>query len=216
MRNADQPGADGPANLLSAVHVASSPTARDLGALVCFADEIHAARYVRKIDSIRTSAIASPGTGPVGLVVEGTARFHYRFDRTPTVPLPLSRPARVELVTASLGSDGVMLDLLLGHREMPEVDGIVVAAFGAGHVPSSWVGRLETLAARIPVVLSSRTGGSVLSRTYGFAGSERDLLGRGLISGGCLDPYKARLLLLAHLAAEGDHEAIESAFANYR
>jgi L-asparaginase len=212
MRNPSTPGADGPGNLLAAVRTAASPAARGLGALVVFSDEIHAARHVRKVHSTSTAAFSSPGAGPVGHVVEGSPRFHFSLQRRPAVTLPLSRPARVEIVHASLGSDGTLLDGL-GER----VDGVVVAAFGAGHLPATWVEPLEALARHIPVVLTSRTGaGSVLSRTYAFKGSESDLLGLGLISGGVLDPYKARLLLLTQLRAASDRAAIETAFAAHR
>ncbi|MEU6068713.1 hypothetical protein ABZ864_30715 [Streptomyces sp. NPDC047082] len=69
---------------------------------------------------------------------------------------------------------------------------------------------------RMPVVLTSRTGsGSVLRHTYGAIGSETDLQRRGLINGGFLDPYKARILLRLMLAGGADREAITAAFAEH-
>jgi L-asparaginase len=210
MRNPTMPGADGPANLLAAVATAAEPAARGRGVLVVLDDTIHAARYVQKTHTTSTGAFSSPDAGPVGRLVEGTPCFAWDLPARPGLPLP-GHPATVEIVTTGLGSNGILLDALADR-----IDGLVVAAFGAGHVPSSWCDRLTALAATIPVVLTSRTrAGSVLASTYDFPGSERDLLSRGLISAGRLDPLKARLLLYALLAAGTSRDALPKAFAAY-
>lgn len=209
MRNSEMAGADGPANLLAAVRTAVSAQARDLGVIVAFADELHAARHVQKVHSTSTAAFQSPAAGPIGHLLEGQPRFHFTLRRHAPVGLPVVRPAAVEVVEATLGSTGILLDAAADN-----VDGLVIAAFGGGHVPRTWVDRLDKIAARVPVVLSSRTGaGSVLTRTYDFGpGSETDLFSRGLISGGALEPRKARLLLLALLRAGADPSTIREVF----
>jgi L-asparaginase len=89
-----------------------------------------------------------------------------------------------------------------------------VAGFGAAHVPETWVPHPAVAARRIPVVLASRTGaGFVATGTYEFAGSERDLIRRGLIPAGMLDPYKARILLHLLLTTGADPGAVRTAFA---
>jgi L-asparaginase len=210
MRNPTLAGADGPANLLAAVRTAASPDARDLGCLVVLADEIHAARRVRKTHSTAGSTFQSPTGGPLGYLVEGRPRFVNRVGSRTVVPAPaIGRHPRVVLLTVSLGDDGILLDGLADR-----VDGAVIAGFGAGHVPERLVPHLCHLAERVPVVLASRTGaGPVLTQTYGFPGSERDLLSRGLVPAGFLDCFKARILLRAALAAGADRRAITAAFA---
>ncbi len=99
------------------------------------------------------------------------------------------RAARVALVTVVLDDDGVLLEGLADR-----VDGIVVAAMGAGHVPQRLAEPLGELAARRagrPGVPHRRRV-SVLHATYGFVGSESDSLRRGLISAGYLDGPKSR------------------------
>jgi L-asparaginase len=204
MRNPTLAGPDGPANLLAALRVACSPAARDLGALVVFKEEIHAARWVRKTHSTSTSTFVSPNAGPIGHVVEDRVRILTRPLRLDGVqgsaePAELDN-IRVALYTVTLDDDGVLLQGLADTHQ-----GLVVAGYGVGHVPAKLAPVLGELAARIPVVLTSRTGaGSIVRNTYDSPGSEIDLLQRGLIDGGFLDPYKARILLRLLLATDDD------------
>jgi L-asparaginase len=215
MRNPTLAGADGPANLLAAARVAASDTARGLGALVVLNDEIHAARWVRKTHSTSTATFASPALGPVGHVAEGRVRVLARPERHEPLPAPAAAPGadpvRVALYTVTLDDDGALLEGLAGTHQ-----GLVVAGFGVGHVPSALAPVLGGLARRVPVVLTSRTGaGPVLRHTYGAIGSETDLQRRGLINGGLLGPYKARVLLRVLLAGGADRDAVAAAFARH-
>jgi L-asparaginase len=199
MRAPSAAGADGPANLLAAAVVAGSAASRDRGALVVLNDDVHAAVRVRKTDAIAMHAFSSAPFGPVGRVHERRVTFADRPARWPALPAPLAgRAPRVALLETVLGDRGELLRLVADAG----YDGIVLAGFGAGHVSAALAEVVGEVAPRCPVVLASRTGGGpVLSGTYGFVGSEQDLLARGVVPAGWLDPRKARLLLWALLAA---------------
>jgi L-asparaginase len=213
MRNPTLAGPDGPANLLAAVQVAAAPAAAGLGALVVLNDEIHAARFVRKTHTASPSTFRSPSAGPLGWVVEGRPRIALRPAPLDVLPAAAREdvPA-VALLTAALGDDS----RLIARVEELGYAGVVLEAFGGGHVPAHVVPALADLASRIPVVLASRAGGGeALRETYGFPGSERDLLARGLVPAGFLDGPKARVLLSLLLATGADLAGVRSGFARF-
>ena len=210
MRNPTLAGPDGPANLLAAVQVAASREAGGLGTLVVFNDEIHAARFVRKTHTSSPATFHSPSAGPLGWIAEGRPRITFRLPVLEGTPSSAGGevPA-VALLKVTLGDDPRLIEQVetLGYA------GLVLEGLGGGHVPAHLAPSLGDLATRMPVVLASRTGsGEVLRETYGFAGSERDLLSRGLISAGVLDGLKARILLSLLLRADGDLEGVRRSF----
>jgi L-asparaginase len=208
MRAPSAAGADGPANLLAAAVVAGSPAARDRGALVVLNDDVHAAVRVRKTDAIAMHAFSSAPFGPVGRVHERRVTFADRPARWPALPAPLAgRSPRIALLETHLGDRGDLLRLVADAG----YDGIVLAGFGAGHVSAALAEVVGEVVPRCPVVLASRTGGGpVLTGTYGFVGSERDLLARGAVPAGWLDPRKARLLMWALLASGADTDELRA------
>lgn len=211
MRNPTVPGADGPANLLASVQVACSDDARGLGSVVVFSDEIHAARFVRKTHTTSTAAFVSPLAGPIGWVVEGRVRIVNDVSRLANVPQGPDRSTlSVALLTVCLGDDGKLVDAVNNAG----FGGLVVEATGGGHVTPAIAEALERAAARMPVVLASRTGnGEVLSKTYNFLGSEIDLQKRGVIRAGWLDGRKAKVLLTLLLrSGKHDYAGVEAAF----
>jgi L-asparaginase len=210
MRTPLTAGADGPANILAAVACAAYGASRGRGVAVVMNDTIHEARWVRKANSMSVETFESPVMGPAGMVLEGvpqyfrppSRRYSQRFGKPDLA-------VRVALVETCLGETGAMLDAVAqaGYQ------GIVIAAYGAGHVSDDEAQCLERLAPRLPIVVASRTGsGSTAARTYGFSGSEIDLARRGALFSGWLGARKARILLWVLLATGAPRDACATAF----
>jgi L-asparaginase len=212
MRGNSAPGADGAANLLGALRFLQESAGH--GEVVVVLDDcVHAARHV---DKHHTTALSAFGSGEFGL----RGRIHEgRFvalnpARTALPKIGATGGAgvpHVELVTIGLDQQ----PWIFRTEESGAVDGWVIAALGAGHVPEALVPDLHRLAGDVPVILCSRTGGGpVCSVTYGYPGGEIDLLRRGLVHGGNLSPAKARVLLtLLLMDGAGDCRARFAAVA---
>ncbi|MBX3351809.1 MAG: asparaginase [Phycisphaeraceae bacterium] len=213
MRGAEAPGADGPANLLSAASLAVSDEARGLGTLVVLNYDIHAARFVQKSHTTLPSAFQSPLVGPLGVVAEGRPRLYARVQRMPVWPIADGAPPPLPLLKIAMGYEGRLL------RALPELGykGLVVEGMGAGHVPADVAPILGEVAAKIPVALASRSmTGPVFESTYGYPGGEIDLIERGVVPTGFLSGLKARLLLGLCLRTRSSTDAVRAAFAPYQ
>ena len=105
MRTVSEPGWDGPANLMAAVH----PEARGRGVLVAVGEEIHAAAEVRKWHTQSLLAFKS-SRGPIGILDRGQVRFH-----RPPHHAPCLEPRRLVVLDAA-----VTVELLLAARLVVE------------------------------------------------------------------------------------------------
>lgn len=210
MRTPDSAGADGPANLQAALQTAQAAESAGRGVLVVMNDTIHAARRVRKSDALAVQTFHSGPAGALGRMVEGSPHYF-------AAPLPrhtLSPPQRsdheVALVTMTLGMGPGLLRHALSSDAFSAV---VIAGFGAGHVPHWLAGPVGEYAARRPVVVCSRCDtGPTTRATYGYAGSEIDLAQRGAWMGGWLSALKARILIWAIQASGAQPQAIRPIF----
>lgn len=212
MRKADQPGADGPANLLAACRVAASQSARGKGPLVVIDDEIHAAPLIRKAHSFRPHAFSSLPFGPIGYVAEDRVRFALAPAGSPPRLAYGGGVPIVPILEAGPGLEAQTVECVAAGA----IDGLVLSLPGAGHVAAGAAPALGKLAERMPVVFASRTGaGETLQASYAYAGGEMDLIRRGLIPASWLDARKARIALQLTLSNKAGEDDIRALFARF-
>jgi len=208
MRNASQPGADGPANLRAAFAVAAHPAAVGRGCLVVLGDVVFLAGEATKGHSSNPATFTAPGRGPVGAV--DFDRVAFFREAVPRTRYAVQRAdLDVPLIVAAVGMGARTVTAALAGA-----DGLVVAGFGAGHLPAAWVAPLAAAtAAGRPVVLTSRTGAGPVPGSYGGPGGDLDVAAAGVIGGGYRNPYAARMELVCALGAGLTTEQIRASFA---
>jgi len=207
MRLANQPSADGDANLIAAVRTAASAAARGKGVLTVFDEEIHWGPLAKKRHAFRTHAFSSEPFGPLGWVREGEVRFILTpQQRLPHLSWGGGAPV-IPILEVGPALEPALLEKLDG------VDALVLSLPGGGHVADTTPAVLEKLAARVPVVFASRTGaGETLRNSYGYNGGEIDLIKRGLIPTAWLDGRRARIALAVLLSNKASREQIARFF----
>lgn len=208
-RNPSLSGNDGPANVLDAAITAVDPKAAKEGVLVVFNGEVHTAREVIKTHTSSLATFRSPEFGPLAAVTN--FKVHWYRSAMIREYYPAEKVAKkVEVVRCFLGSDSSLIEGALKEK----IDGLIVESLGAGHVPINMMpGIRQAVKSGIPVILSSRCiSGRLFLDTYGFEGSEKDLRQTGVIWGDALPGSKARIKLLALLAAGYNLEEIKYEF----
>jgi L-asparaginase len=219
MRSPDELSPDGPRNLLDAVRVAAAPEAAGAGAVVAMGDEIHAARWVRKLDTGLVTAFGSPRHGPIGRVTPTALDRLALPPRAYTIDAPDQLAREVPLVNAFPGMDAAVIDAVV---EAGGAAGLVIEGSGSGNVPGSTVPGFERALARgLAVVIATRVpGGGGGGSGYGSPGGGAQLRELGVLRAGPLSAGKARLLLMTLLAggrsAEAAGHEFEAAITTFR
>ncbi|MGV3479689.1 MAG: asparaginase [Sphingobium sp.] len=209
MRSSEAVSADGPANLLEAVRVAADPQARGRGTLVALDGQILSAGDAAKLSTSRTSAFASPNQGAIGAVLENEIRFFQPAGRNGRIydlsPERIEALPRVDIVQSYLDGDGALADAAVAAG----AKGLVVAGFGSGTLAPPMRSTVKALAERgFPVVLSARVASGAVKDSGLWDGKAPAAFERS----GFLNPAKARVLLMVHLAAGGTGP-LQAAFA---
>ena len=208
MRPATALSADGPLNLFQSIQVAVSSAARCQGVLVVMDGQIHAAKAVTKISTQGVSAFASPGSGPLGWVdddgvhlpaVHPAAVLESRPKPFAQLQLPKHWPG-VAIVYGCVDPAVDWITALLGAG----VQGLVFTGTGAGQLSEKERSVLEAWNGPLPLMLRSNRCGS--GPVYGDA----DQAHFGLLPAGCLNPQKARVLLILALIAGLDQPGLAS------
>ncbi|OGM45569.1 L-asparaginase [Aspergillus bombycis] len=194
MRPSTAISADGPLNLLQSVTVATSPKARDRGALIVMNDRIVSAFYASKTNANTVDTFKAIEMGNLGEVVSNKPYFFY-----PPVQPTGKTEVDIQNITAI-----PRVDILYSYEDMHNdtlysaiqngAKGIVIAGSGSGSVSTPFSAAMEDIISKhdIPIVASTRTGNGEVPSS---AESSQ-------IASGYLNPAKTRVLL-GLLLAEG-------------
>jgi len=210
MRPADHPSPDGPANLMGAVAVASSPMASGKGVLVVLNDGILEAGSCSKQHTTGLSAFDGMWEAQIGEVIGGNVLFR-------------SAPTRRHTATSEFTISGLIgfptVDVIYDHQSARSAlyeasvasgcAGIVVAGMGNGSLSAgARVGALLAKERGAVVVRASRCGHGRVTRL----GIDDELL---TVPAGAQNPQKARILLMVALAHGVQHEQLARLFVEY-
>lgn len=198
----DARGSDAQVNLYQAALSALSKQCWGLGVLVCLQDQLFAASEIEETANHRRCAFSAPDRGPLGHIIGGSVAILRQPRRSKILEGSFSPARDVEILYATLGGDDRILEILASDQKKG-LDGIVIAGFGNGNVPPSWIPHIKRLVKDgITVLVTTRCPqGHTQPLQHAFEGSLSRLLEIGVLQGGNLRPLQARLKLAAGLGA---------------
>ena len=222
MRSNDQPSADGAANLLAAVQVATAESSKGRGVMVVMNDEIHSARYVRKMDTSSLNTFNSPQYMPLGKITHAThvppVQYMQAASRLieatdiPDVSRETQLP-RVDIVQMYAGTDATLLNASIGAGAAA----IVIQAVGASSVNLElYEGIKQAILKDVAIIVSSRSPFGNCAPVYGYVGGGQTLKELGAFFSNDLPAHKARLyaqLLLNNTTKKSHVDAIQHGFS---
>ena len=221
MRSPEDPGYEGPANLLQGFRVAADPRSRGRGVLVVLNNEINSAREVSKTDAQRLQTFKSGAFGVLGVVDDDQIVYYRQTNRRHTHRTEfdistVDRLPRVDILMTYLDAPGDLIRAAIDAG----AEGLVIAAAGAGSTTRAQRDAFRpALETGLPVVITTRTGGGripprQLPRNQEVNQDELQF-SANRISGEDLAPLKARILLMLALTETRDGAEIQRMFGEY-
>ncbi len=211
MRPATAISADGPLDLLNAVKTACCPEACGKGVLVAMNDIILAARYATKTSAFKVEAFQAQPYGQLGTVIGGRVYMEAQCLKRHTVDSVFAGQSytslpRVDIIYTHCDDDGVLIEAAAAAG----AQGLVYAGSGMGSIHQGAEPALQAAAEKgIVVVRSTRIAeGRVVSVNPRWDAA-------GFISGGNLNPQKARILLQLALTKTNKTDEIQKIFDEY-
>lgn len=209
-RNLSAISSDVAINIMDSIRVAADDMAAEMGVLIVFASEIIPAREATKVHRTGLNTFKSIELGHIGSIDNNRVLWFRKPIIREYYGVGDIENILVDIVVSYLGADSRNIR----NSIRDGVDGIVLQALGAGHIPKAMLdGIKEAIDASIPVVLTSRTiKGRFFTNTYGFEGSEKHLRNMGVIFGEDLSSQKVRIKLMVLLSLGYDYERIKYEF----
>lgn len=211
MRPATALSADGPLNLLNAVHLAACPEAGQYGVLVAMNDQISSARNVTKTNTTHVDSFKSWELGYVGYFQNGRPCFYnmparLHTNRSDLTCAGVSALPPVWVLYCHVGISPIMVQAAVqaGAR------GLVVAGLGHGNIPDDVLAAIEAAQQEqsLIVVRASRAGNGIISPVA-------EDKGKSIVAGDNLSCQKAKLLLQLALLKTEDPAEIQRIFDTY-